>query len=131
MSAAMVELSLIVFGANALIEGAITLSALRAIDRLKPGISILGALKTSSAVPKGKLRTMAVVIASISPVIAVVGLAIGSKLPDGLERLALRLGVPFAAHPIFHGPLSDYYVRGLGLNWARRTGWAIVYRRGL
>jgi hypothetical protein len=115
----MIELSLIVFAVNAVIEGAITLSALRAIERLKPGVTILGATTPTS--PPRKLRTVTVAVASVSVVIAALGIAIGSNLPDGLERLALRLGIPFAAHPIFRAPLSDYYVRELGMNWASRA----------
>lgn len=121
MSTAMIELSLLVFAVNAVIEGAITVSALRAIERLKPGVSLLGATRSPTSSRPGKLRTVAIAIASISLLIAAIGVAIGSNLPDGLERLALRLGIPFAAHPIFHAPLSDYYVRELGMNWASRA----------
>jgi cobalt/nickel transport system permease protein len=126
MSAAMLELSLAVFAVNALIEGAITLSALRAIERLKPGISILGTLQTSAAMPKRKLRSLGALIASTAVVIATVGVMVGSKLPDGLERLALRLGVPFAANPLVPSPFSDYHVHGLGVNWASRASAGLV-----
>ncbi|MBV8896635.1 MAG: energy-coupling factor ABC transporter permease [Acidobacteriaceae bacterium] len=121
MSSAMIDLSLVVFAVNAVIEGAITLSALRAIERLKPGVSILGEVRSPAFSRPRKLRTVAIAIASTSVLIAALGIAAGSSLPDGLERLALRLGIPFAAHPIFHAPLSDYYVRELGLNWASRA----------
>ncbi len=122
MSAAMIEVSLAVFLVNALVEGAITLSALRAIELLKPGISILGAARqTSAPVPKRQGRGLAPVIAGVAIFIAAIGVVIGSKLPDGLEKLALRLGVSFAAHPLFRAPLSDYYVRQLGTNWLSRA----------
>jgi cobalt/nickel transport system permease protein len=131
MSAAVVELSLIVFAVNALVEGAITLSALRAIERLKPGISILGAQNALPPAPKRKLRTLAAVIALAAIFIAVVGIAIGSKLPDGLEHLALRLGIHFAAHPVLHAPLSDYYVRELGMNWMSRASAGLLGLLGI
>jgi cobalt/nickel transport system permease protein len=121
MPPAMIELSLIVFAVNALVEGAITLSALRAIERLKPGVSVLGAVPSDPPSRPPKLKTVAVVIASVSILIAGLGVAIGSTLPDGLERLALRLGIPLTVHPLFHAPLSDYYVRQLGMNWASRA----------
>lgn len=120
MSTAMIEISLLVFAVNALIEGAITLSALRAIERLKPGISILGASATSTVTPQRKLRTVAVVVAGFSVFVAAVGVAISSKWPDGIDRLAIRFGIPFSTH-ILHSPLSDYYVRQLGVNWASRA----------
>jgi cobalt/nickel transport system permease protein len=122
MSAAIIEVSLVVFAVNALVEGAITLSALRAIERLKPGISLLGTTNTFTAAPKRKLRTLAAAIALASVLIAAIGVGIGSKLPDGLEHLAQRLGVPFAAHPVLHSPLGDYYIRELGMNWTSRAG---------
>lgn len=121
MSAATIEVSLVVFAVNALVEGAITLSALRGIERLKPGISLLGATNAFVPASKRKLRTLAVAIASVAVLIAAVGVGIGSKLPDGLEHLARRLGVPFAAHPVLHSPLSDYYIRELGVNWISRA----------
>ena len=121
MSAAMIDLSLLVFAVNAVIEGAITLSALRAIERLKPGVSLLSAMQLPALSRPRTLRTVAIAIASASVLVAALGIAAGSSLPDGLERLAWRLGVPVAAHPIFHSPLSDYYVRELGLNWASRA----------
>ena len=121
MSAAMIDLSLLVFAVNAVIEGAITLSALRAIERLKPGVSLLSAMQLPAPSRPRTLRTVAMAIASASVLVAALGIAAGSSLPDGLERLALRLGIPFAAHPIFHAPLGDYYVRELGLNWASRA----------
>jgi cobalt/nickel transport system permease protein len=121
MSTAMIELSLVVFAVNALIEGAITLSVLRAIERLKPGVTVLGVMQPEPASRPRKLRTLVVAVGSVSVAIAALGVAIGSNLPDGLERLALRLDIPFAAHPVLHAPLSDYYVRELGINWASRA----------
>jgi len=121
MSAATIEVSLIVFAVNALVEGAITLSALRAIERLKPGVSLLGANGSILPVPKRKLRTLTATIALASAFIAAIGVAVSSKLPDGLEHLALRLGIHFGAHPVVNSPLSDYYIRELGMNWISRA----------
>lgn len=121
MSSAIIELSLIVFAVNALIEGAITVSALRAIERLKPKIGILDATIPMPGSRPRKLGTVAAAIALSSVLIAAVGILISSKLPDGLERLAVRFGVPFGIHPLLHAPLGDYYVHSLGMNWVSRA----------
>lgn len=120
MSTAMIEISLLVFAVNALLEGAITLSALRAIERLRPGVSMLGLAENSTSTPKPRLRMVAVVVAVVSMFVAAVGVAISSKWPDGIDRLAIRFGVPFSTH-VLHAPLSDYYVRQLGATWASRA----------
>ena len=120
MSSAMVQISLLVFAVNALVEGAITLSALRAIERLKPGVSVLGLPEEQVPEPKWKLRTMAAIIAAIAVFLAGASVAISSKWPDGIDRLAIRFGVSLSTHPL-RSPLSDYYVHELGTNWASRA----------
>jgi cobalt/nickel transport system permease protein len=120
MSAAMVEISLLVFTVNAIIEGAITVSALRGIQRLKPGVGVISALPSDHRSTAPRARNLAVLIGSAAILILVAGVAIGSNLPDGLDRLALRLGVPLTGH-IIQAPLGDYYVRQLGMSWASRV----------
>ncbi len=125
MPAAMIELSLLVFAVNAMIEGAITVSALRAMERLKPGVSLLGLsnngfIEHPPLPPKRKLRNIAAAIAAASVLLAGFGVALSSRWPDGIDRLAIRFGVPLYTR-IVHSPLSDYYVRELGTNWASRA----------
>ncbi|HEX4748031.1 MAG TPA: energy-coupling factor ABC transporter permease [Bryobacteraceae bacterium] len=116
ISSAMVEVSLLVFLVNALVEGAITVSALRAIERLKPGITILGRNACSQYLRPFRAPRLSFLIAFAAMMVVLCGVVVGSRLPDGLERLALRLGVPLA-HPVLHAPLSDYYIRQFGRNW--------------
>ena len=120
MPATVVEISLFVFIVNALLEGAITVSALRGIQRLKPGVSTISILASDQRSTAPGFRNLAVLIGSAAVLIVVAGVAIGSNLPDGLERLALQSGVPLTGH-VFQSPLGDYYVRQMGMTWPSRV----------
>ena len=120
MSATLLEVSLGLFAINALIEGAITLSVLRAIERLNPSVGNL-AVREQLA-PARSLRNLTAVIALVSIALAGAGILVASTLPDGLEQLAKRLGIAFGAHPLFRSPLSNYQIRALGPNAFSRVG---------
>jgi cobalt/nickel transport system permease protein len=88
--------SLGVFLANALIEGAITLVAVRAIDRLNP--AILNRRADTPSTPLGSPFTSpAFAIGAIAALILVLtGILLASTRPDGIENL---LAIPIAASP--------------------------------
>jgi len=130
MSAAMIELSVLVFAANAIIEGAITVSALRAIERLKPGVSVLGDILERSRKPKRRLLPATAVIGAVAALVAIVGVALGSSLPDGLEHLAKHFGVPLS-QTLFRSPLGGYYVRDLGTGWFSRASAGLIGLLGI
>jgi cobalt/nickel transport system permease protein len=99
--------SLGLFLVSALLEGAITLAAVGAIERLNPawvrasegpGSPVLGALGVTALI------------------LAVAGILIASTSPDGIQQLA-------AAHsPAWlHAPLADYQVTGIDSPWLRRA----------
>ncbi len=121
MSSSLIEISLGLFLVNALMEGAITVSVLKAIERLEPGISF-ATRKIGIRQPVRRLwRKAALGIAAASVFLAAVGVLVASTLPDGLEHLARTLGIPFGAHPVFRSPLSDYQIHALGANWFSRV----------
>src|SRR5262249_25702445 len=91
-------LSLALFLASAMIEGAITLSAVGAIERLSPGT-----IRHSAPAASNAFR--AVALASL--VLAVVGIVAASAAPDGIEHLAQQLGLTEAAGQ-FQSPLAGY-----------------------
>jgi hypothetical protein len=53
--------------------------------------------------------------------VAMVGILIASRLPDGLEHLALRLGIPFGGGVPFESPLRDYQLQSFGATWFSRA----------
>jgi cobalt/nickel transport system permease protein len=116
ISPALVELSLIVFFVNAVIEGAITVSVLRAIERLSPAgrLAIAQQTRTSSS-----WRPVIAAGGAVSAVLAAGAVVLASTLPDGLERLALTLHVPFEKR--FHSPLSGYRLSAVHEDWLSRA----------
>ncbi len=99
--------SLGLFLVSALLEGAITLAAVRAIERLNP-------MWVRS--PQGTGSPVLGALAMIAVVLAVAGILIASTSPDGIQQLA-------AAHSPqwLHAPLADYQVRGIESPWLRRA----------
>jgi cobalt/nickel transport system permease protein len=129
MAPTLVELSLAVFFVNAVIEGAITVSVLRAIERLNPAGRL--AIAQQAETESSWARVVAA-LAAASAAIAAGAIVLASTLPDGLEHLARDLHVPFGARPLFHSPLRNYHVSPLGTDWLSRAtagllGLAIIY----
>ena len=117
----LILLSLALFAISALIEGAITISVVQAIEKLNPG------LVQKPEAPRWR------VIAAFSAVALALGLAgflWASTAPDGIERLGMQLGL--AAKTGFHAPLADYSAGHFDSVWLRRataglTGLLAVY----
>src|SRR6266404_4026330 len=76
--------SLGLFLVSALIEGAITLAAVRAIERLSP---------VSIRAPKDSGSRVLGAVAIASVVLVVGGVLIASADPDGIQKLAAQLGI--------------------------------------
>jgi cobalt/nickel transport system permease protein len=87
-------ISLALFGLSALIEGAITLAAARAIARLNP-------VWIREAAP---LRPRALAaFAACAAVVAIAGVSIASRAPDALQILLPRETAPLAGGPLLEG----------------------------
>jgi cobalt/nickel transport system permease protein len=88
--------SLGVFVANALIEGAITLVAVRAIDRLNPAILNRRATSPLTTAPSPFTSPAFAIGAIAALILALSGILLASTRPDGIEKL---LAIPIAASP--------------------------------
>lgn len=123
MPAALIAISLLLFTVNALIEGAITVSVLKAVERLGLTTFLADEDKRRSEIRTSPRRWGAVIPAAAAGalVLALCGVFIASLLPDGLEHLANALRVPFGAHPLFQAPMRDYKIPALGANWLSRA----------
>lgn len=123
MPLTLIGISLLLFSVNALIEGAITLSVLKAVERL--GLATFLAdeghrrSEMRTSLPRWKVIVPALAAAAF--LLAMCGVFVASLLPDGLEHLAHALQIPFGAHPLFQAPLRDYRVPALGANWFSRA----------
>ena len=104
--------SLALFLASAVIEGAITLAAVRAIERMNP--AFVGGSRESGSRVIGAVAVVAVAL-------ALGGILIASRDPDGIERLA-------SAHAPswLNSPLADYRVPAIDSPWLRRAGAGIA-----
>ena len=116
-------LSLSLFLVSGILEGAITLAAVRAIERLNPR----WVLTPSRA---GSRVVGAVALAAV--LLATVGILIGSAAPEVIEHLAASFGVAAHAPAWLHAPLADYEWKGFESLWLRRasaalTGLALIY----
>jgi cobalt/nickel transport system permease protein len=103
-------LSLGLFVISALIEGAITVSVVGAIEKLNPGF-----VKKSEA---SNSRVLAMLSAA-AVVLGAAGFVLASSAPDGIQKLAQQLGL--TAKSSFHGPLADYAVGYFDSPWLRRA----------
>ncbi len=128
MPLTLIGISVILFLINALIEGAITISVLKAVERL--GLSTFldeeDKRRSEKPIRKQNWGALIPVAAAGALVLMLCGVFVSSLLPDGLEHLAAALGMPFGAHPVFHAPLSEYRIAALGANWFSRASAGII-----
>jgi cobalt/nickel transport system permease protein len=106
MPAKVLWVTLTFFMVNAVVEGAITVAAIRAIGRLNPAW-------VPSAKPGGRILAT---VASLSIVLVVAGFLIASTHPDGIEILA-RAHSPAWLHAAF----PDYQAHWIASPWLRRS----------
>jgi len=119
----LILVSMALFAMSALIEGAITISVMQAIQKLNPGL-------VQKPKPEVSNRRVLVVLSGVALALGLVGFLWASSAPDGIERLGLQLGL--AARTSFHAPFADYAAGHFDSAWLRRataglTGLLVVY----
>jgi len=102
-------LSMGLFVISALIEGAITVSVVGAIEKLNPGF-------VQKEASNGRIL---VILSAAAVVLGVTGFVLASSAPDGIQKLAQQLGL--TAKSSFHGPFADYTVNYFASPWLRRA----------
>ena len=102
--------SLGLFAVSALIEAAITISVVQALEKLNPQFV---------PAPDRSHGRMLAVLGSAALLLGVAGFLIASRLPDGIQNLGIQLGV--ASKAAFEAPLADYSVASLSSPWLRRA----------
>jgi cobalt/nickel transport system permease protein len=126
ISSILLAVSLGLFAINAIAEGAITVSVLKAIERVNPEVSSQFSPPMHTSVNQSMRYKMIGAIAIISIVLATAGIMVASTLPDGIEHLAKKLQVHFSAGSILHSPLRDYQVQLLGASWLSRVSAGLI-----
>jgi cobalt/nickel transport system permease protein len=116
----MLAVSLGLFAVSAVLEGAITVAAIHAIERLQP-------VRASAGAPS----RLAGAIGIVAVLAAAFGILIASAAPDGIEHLAKQLGLTHTASWA-HAPLAGYDAGVPGPAWLRKaaagfTGMLVIY----
>jgi cobalt/nickel transport system permease protein len=104
MPPAMLALSIGLFLVSAVIEGAITLAVVEALERIEPGFVRR---------PQGIRGVGAVALITASLILAGSGVFIASERPDGIAKLALETGIAAHARTLLTSPLAEYKLQVL------------------
>ena len=123
MKTAVLGVSLAVFAVTALLEAAITVAVMQAIEALNPAW-----VRRSTG--SGGRALAAISVGAV--LLACVGVLFASRLPDGLERLAGQLGLVSQTRTVIAAPLADYEARVFESEWLRKAsagvaGLALIY----
>ncbi|MGH7247846.1 MAG: energy-coupling factor ABC transporter permease [Pseudomonadota bacterium] len=113
MPVAVLWLSIALFAVSALLEGAITVAVLQAIERLNPGWIRR---------PEGSFGRLGLAaIAVFALLLGSVGVMFASAAPDGIWSLAGQTGIISHARSLLHTPLSGYQWGAFSSAWLRKA----------
>jgi cobalt/nickel transport system permease protein len=117
MPGAVIALSLAVFVVSALLEGAITLAVVQALEAMQPDFVRR---------PSGGRRLALGAAGAAAVLLAAVGVLFASTRPDGIERLGQVTGIASHAGVLFTTPLSGYQVAAAGAPWLRKAAAGLI-----
>lgn len=110
MPRGMIGVSLGLFTASALLEGAITVAVLQSIEGLNPGWI---------QKPAASHRRTLAALGAFAVLLVAAGFLVASAAPDGLQKIGIETGL--AAKVPFHAPLADYELPFWSSSWGRRA----------
>ena len=115
--------SLALFVASAVLEGAITVAVIEALEKIQPGFVRKAREGRSFALGAAGLAAL---------LLATVGVLVASRAPDGIETLGRQTGIAGRARALFSTPFADYQAVFLKSGWARQAvaglaGLALIY----
>ena len=114
MPSSILGVSLGLFVISALIEGAITMAVMSALEAIQPNFA-----RPASA-HSGRFALAA--IALVAVILAAGGVVFASTSPDGIERLAMQTGISQQARSLISSPFKDYQAGFLGTGWPAQAG---------
>ena len=117
MPASVLGVSLALFLVSAVIEGAITLAVMQALEAIQP--NFVRQAGGGPAAARWGRRALAAVL------LAAVGVLFASAAPDGIQQLGLQTGIAAHARALFSTPFS-----GLRGGVPGRRGWLRKAARG-
>ncbi len=115
--------SLALFTVAAILEGAITIAVVGALEKIRPSL-----VRSQ----KQERRPALAAVALAAALLATIGVLFASAAPDGIEKLGLDTGLASHARTLIATPFSDYDAAFLQAGWARKAaaglaGLALVY----
>jgi cobalt/nickel transport system permease protein len=105
-------ITIVLFFVSAAVEGAITVAAVRAIDRLSP--SAVRAPNEVASPAWGVLAAAAVLLAAV-------GILLASTAPDGIQHLAQQLGLAEHSPAWLAAPMAGYELKAFPDGWMRKA----------
>jgi cobalt/nickel transport system permease protein len=118
MPSSILGVSLGLFAVSALIEGAITMAVMSALEAIQPDFA------RPATVQNGRFALAA--IALVAVVLAAGGVVFASTSPDGIERLAMQTGISQHARTLISSPFKDYQAGFMGAGWPAQAGAGIL-----
>jgi cobalt/nickel transport system permease protein len=123
MPASVLGVSLALFVVSALLEGAITLAVIQALETIQPGFV---------RKPEGGRSFALGAIGVAAVLLAAGGVMVASTAPDGIEKLGLQTGLASHVGSLVTTPLSGYQTAFFQTGWLRKTsaglaGLALIY----
>ncbi len=106
----LIVVSFALFAVSALIEGAITVAVIQAIEKLNPGLI--------QRTAPGRGRAMAA-FSGAAVLLGSIGFLLASAAPDGIERIGSAMGR--ASTTGFRAPLADYTLNVFESGWMRKA----------
>ena len=104
--------SMLIFTVNALLEGAITLAVVEAVEGLNPNW-------IRQPEPARDMTAGVLILGAI--VLAVGGVLLASGAPDGLERMAENLGIADRARHLLPSAFPDYEAGWFESEWLKKA----------
>lgn len=123
MPAMVLGISLALFLVSALLEGAITLTVVQALEAIQPNV-----IQRRT----GGLPLLTGAVGAVAVLLGGVGVVFASTAPDGIWKLAAQTGIASRATTLLSTPLSNYHAAFLQGGWLPRAsagiaGIALVY----
>jgi cobalt/nickel transport system permease protein len=117
MPSGVLGVSLALFLVSALLEGAITMAVVQALEAIQPGFV------RRPAAARSRVRGA---VALVAVLLAAVGVLFASTAPDGIERLAMQTGISARAQALLITPFAGYETAFVASGWMRKASAGIA-----
>lgn len=104
--------SLTMFVVTGILEGAITVTVVQAIERLNPAFV---------KAPGTNLPSLKKLVLAAACALMIVGILFASSLPDGLEKVAVSMGIEKHKWVLVQAPLANYEMPVLESSYLRKS----------